>query len=29
MTTWPKQSPEPVAVVAVHAASWRWLSFFR
>ena len=33
--TWPNQSPEPTAVgavgsaVAVHAASWRWLSFFR
>jgi len=32
---WPNQSPEPTAVgagssaVAVHAASRRWLSFFR
>jgi hypothetical protein len=35
MTMWPNKSPEPTAVgavrsaVAVHAASWRWLSFFR
>jgi len=34
-TMWPNQSPEPTAVgavssaVAVHAASRRWLSFFR
>jgi len=29
---WPNQSPEPTAVgaaVAIHAASRRWLSFFR
>jgi hypothetical protein len=32
---WPNKSPEPTAVgagssaVAVHAASRRWLSFFR
>jgi hypothetical protein len=32
MTTMPNQSPEPTAVtaaVAIHAASRRWLSFFR
>ena len=35
MNQWPNQSPEPTAVgagrsaVAVHAASRRWLSFFR
>jgi hypothetical protein len=35
MTMWPNKSPEPTAVgacssaVAVHAASRRWLSFFR
>jgi hypothetical protein len=35
MTLWPNKSPEPTAVgacrsaVAVHAASRRWLSFFR
>jgi hypothetical protein len=34
-STWPNKSPEPTAVgavssaVAVHAASRRWLSFFR
>ena len=31
-TMWPNQSPEPTAVgaaVAIHAASRRWLSFFR
>ena len=30
--SWPNQSPEPTAVaaaVAIHAASRRWLSFFR
>ena len=32
---WPNKSPEPTAVgavssaIAVHATSWRWLSFFR
>jgi hypothetical protein len=35
LTVWPNQSPEPTAVgdvrsaIAVHAASRRWLSFFR
>jgi hypothetical protein len=35
MTAWPNKSPEPTAVgagrfaIAVHAASRRWLSFFR
>jgi hypothetical protein len=32
MTMWPNQSPEPTAItaaVAIHAASRRWLSFFR
>ena len=32
MRMWPNQLPEPTAVVAavaIHAASRRWLSFFR
>jgi len=35
MSQWPNKSPEPTAVgavssaIAVHAASRRWLSFFR